>query len=44
LFHFLAIPIVSRYELTDARYDELRADLDRRVDAETQEASQLRKC
>ena len=31
LFHFLVIPIVSRYQLTDARHDAIRAELDRQA-------------
>jgi len=33
VFHFLVIPIVSRYKITDARYDEIRAELDRQAAA-----------
>ncbi len=33
LFHALVIPIVSRYKLSDARYDALRAELDRQAEA-----------
>jgi GPH family glycoside/pentoside/hexuronide:cation symporter len=33
VFHFLVIPIVSRYKLSDARYDVIRAELDRQAEA-----------
>jgi len=33
LFHFLVIPIASRYKLTDARCDAIRAELDRQAEA-----------
>ena len=33
LFHFLVIPIASRYKLTDASCDAIRAELDRQAEA-----------